>query len=309
MNTQHFRYAVEVERTGSISQAAENLYIGQPTLSKVIKDLEDTLGITIFSRTPRGTVATEKGAQFLKYAKAVLSQVEMMESLGRPEDPDRQCLSVCVPHADYILRATSAFAASLNPALGMLLRVEETGALAAVRSVREESVRLGVIRYSTAHESYFSDYLEACGLESETIWEFEPLLVMAEGSPLAQLDRISEEMLGEYVEIESGDGQVPYLSGGEGERDPRRSSEVAVSAQAERLELLGGMPAAYLWSSPVPIERLMRYGLVQRRCPASGRRNRDALIFRRGTELSRLEKKYVDRLYAAKNEVAFQLTP
>ena len=65
MNTQHFRYAVEVERTGSISQAAENLYISQPTISKVIKELEDTLGITIFQRTPRGTVATEKGAQFL----------------------------------------------------------------------------------------------------------------------------------------------------------------------------------------------------------------------------------------------------
>ena len=58
MNTQHFRYAVEVERTGSISQAAENLYISQPTISKVIKELEDTLGITIFQRTPRGTVAT-----------------------------------------------------------------------------------------------------------------------------------------------------------------------------------------------------------------------------------------------------------
>ena len=76
MNTQHFRYALEVERTGSISQAAENLFIGQPTLSKVIKELESSLGITIFARTPRGTVATEKGARFLQYAKNVLEQVE-----------------------------------------------------------------------------------------------------------------------------------------------------------------------------------------------------------------------------------------
>ena len=40
MNTQHLRYAVEVERTGSIRQAAENLYMGQPNLSKAIRELE-----------------------------------------------------------------------------------------------------------------------------------------------------------------------------------------------------------------------------------------------------------------------------
>ena len=44
MNTLHFKYAVEVERTRSISQAAENLFMAQPNLSKVIKELEDSLG-------------------------------------------------------------------------------------------------------------------------------------------------------------------------------------------------------------------------------------------------------------------------
>ena len=48
MNTLYFKYAVEVERTGSITQAADNLYMGQPNLSKAIKELEDTFGITIF---------------------------------------------------------------------------------------------------------------------------------------------------------------------------------------------------------------------------------------------------------------------
>ena len=53
MNTLHFKYAVEVERTGSISQAAENLFMAQPNLSKAIRELEDTLGITIFKRTSK----------------------------------------------------------------------------------------------------------------------------------------------------------------------------------------------------------------------------------------------------------------
>ena len=53
MNLQHLKYAVEVEKTGSITQAAENLYMGQPNLSKAIKELEGTLGVAIFKRTSR----------------------------------------------------------------------------------------------------------------------------------------------------------------------------------------------------------------------------------------------------------------
>lgn len=63
MNTLHFKYAVEVERTGSITQAADNLYMAQPNLSKAIKELEDTLGITVFKRTSRGMVPTKKGCR------------------------------------------------------------------------------------------------------------------------------------------------------------------------------------------------------------------------------------------------------
>ena len=40
MNTLHIKYAIEVERTGSISRAADNLFMGQPNLSKAIRELE-----------------------------------------------------------------------------------------------------------------------------------------------------------------------------------------------------------------------------------------------------------------------------
>lgn len=46
-NIQHLRYAVEVEKTGSISRAAENLFMGQPHLSKAIRELEEDMNITI----------------------------------------------------------------------------------------------------------------------------------------------------------------------------------------------------------------------------------------------------------------------
>ena len=43
-NIQQLRYLIEIERTRSISQAASNLYIGQPNLSRIVKDLEAGCG-------------------------------------------------------------------------------------------------------------------------------------------------------------------------------------------------------------------------------------------------------------------------
>mgnify|MGYP002574082408 CR=1 FL=1 len=54
MNIAHLKYAVEVEKTASITKAAENLFMGQPNLSRGIKELEETLGVKIFKRTSKG---------------------------------------------------------------------------------------------------------------------------------------------------------------------------------------------------------------------------------------------------------------
>ncbi|MEG2813465.1 MAG: LysR family transcriptional regulator [Oscillospiraceae bacterium] len=65
MNLLHLKYAVEVEKTASITQAATNLYMNQPHLSKAIRELEKNLKITIFNRTSKGVIQTKKGKVFL----------------------------------------------------------------------------------------------------------------------------------------------------------------------------------------------------------------------------------------------------
>ena len=54
MNTQQLQYLIEIERTRSISQAAANLYMGQPNLSRVLRDIESSIGFPIFERTRKG---------------------------------------------------------------------------------------------------------------------------------------------------------------------------------------------------------------------------------------------------------------
>ena len=85
MNLQQLKYAVEIARVGSISKAAKNLYMGQPNLSKSIKELEAELGQTLFSRTARGVQPTRAGEDFLGYARSILSQVESLSQLYRKD--------------------------------------------------------------------------------------------------------------------------------------------------------------------------------------------------------------------------------
>ena len=66
MNTSYLAYALEIERVGSITQAAQNLYMAQPNLSKALKELEKELGYPVFKRTALGVKATEEGEEFAR---------------------------------------------------------------------------------------------------------------------------------------------------------------------------------------------------------------------------------------------------
>ena len=50
MNFLHLKYLIEVEKYESISKAAQHLYINQPRLSKIIKEIEEEANIKIFER-------------------------------------------------------------------------------------------------------------------------------------------------------------------------------------------------------------------------------------------------------------------
>ena len=64
MNLSYLKYAVEVEKTGSITKAAQNFYMNQPHLSKIIRELERDLGcnggISVTSEVDKGSCFTLK---------------------------------------------------------------------------------------------------------------------------------------------------------------------------------------------------------------------------------------------------------
>ncbi len=70
------RYFVATAELGQISHAAVNLSISQSAVTAAIKELELSLGVSLFDRTPQGMDLTAAGRQFLSHAYEILAKVD-----------------------------------------------------------------------------------------------------------------------------------------------------------------------------------------------------------------------------------------
>ena len=147
MNIHQLRCAVTVARLGSQTRAAEELYMSQPNLSKALKDLEQTCGFRIFTRTGTGMAPTRRGEEFLEHARAVLEKLDLMDAIYQGQDRRSANLSVAVCGAGYLTRALCAFLDETNPAEGLEINMREGRVEEVVRAVLDREAEIGVIRY------------------------------------------------------------------------------------------------------------------------------------------------------------------
>ena len=78
MTLQQLRYLVMVAECGSITEAAEQLFIAQPSLTSAIRSIEEEMGVTAFSRSNKGVEVTRDGEVLLSYARQILEQSDLM---------------------------------------------------------------------------------------------------------------------------------------------------------------------------------------------------------------------------------------
>ena len=76
MLLRHLRYLLAVADHGGFTRAAEALHVSQPTLSQQIRQLEETLGVSLFDRTSRTVKPTDAGAAYIECARRVLVELE-----------------------------------------------------------------------------------------------------------------------------------------------------------------------------------------------------------------------------------------
>lgn len=81
MDLKQLQYFVVCAQTGSFSDAAKVLYSTQPSVSKVVKALEDALGMQLFERLPRGIRLTVQGQKVYRYACRITNEIDALENM------------------------------------------------------------------------------------------------------------------------------------------------------------------------------------------------------------------------------------
>ncbi len=148
MELRHLRYFITVAELGSISRAADKLYMAQPPLSAQIRQLEDEVGAALFVRVPRGVRLTAAGQSFLEDARAILARAQQAAVRARESQAGlratwRLGLMPSTTHTVLpgLLRRVAA--------AGLAIRIEAREMLPSsrqLRALRNDELDLGFLR-------------------------------------------------------------------------------------------------------------------------------------------------------------------
>lgn len=304
MNTTYLNYALEIERVGSISQAAQNLYMAQPNLSKAIRELEKELGFTIFKRTAKGVRPTEAGTEFLYHARQIMEQVGAVERISQRIGTDKLKYKISIPRGSYIVDGFTSFLSELELEKGMEVTINETNALGTISNVADRGYNLGIIRYQMLDETHYLTMLKNNHLTYETIWEFEYVLVMSKNHPLANKETITPEDLSEYTKITHGDIELPHVRRIKHEAEMTPRNVIYVYERGSQFDLLTNVPTTYMWVSPIPQKLLDKLQLVQRICRAEDNLYKDVMIFREDYHITEYDRLFQKKIYESKVDVS-----
>lgn len=277
MNLQQMRCVLEVSRVGSVTRAAQNLYISQPNLSRTIKELEKELGVPLFRRGAQGMEPTVQAAQFLRYAQSIIQQMDELESIYQHQEEGLR-LSIVGPHSGYITRGLAAFLNRQNQHTALEVQYHEMEASDAMDAVSRGQVQLAILRYQRIYDEHFKELFAKAGLASRTLMQFRPCVLMASPHPLEQYKSLRYQQLCSYTHVLRGETQVPGETARSALAPQQGGGRIHVYDRASMYEVLRGVRGSYAWSNPLPEAECKRHGLIQRSCPDAGM-NRDVVLW------------------------------
>lgn len=185
---QQLQYFIEVAAEGSISAAADMLYVAQPTMSAAMKDLENRVGRALLTRSARGVTLTSDGSEFLGYARQIVEQAELLEQryLGRP--PSRRLLGVSTQHYSF---AVDAFVRMVkgSSAAEYEFSLRETRTWDIIEDVRTLRSELGILFRNDFNRNVIDKLLRDSGLAFHPLFVAEPHIFVSRRNALASRER------------------------------------------------------------------------------------------------------------------------
>lgn len=213
MTLQQLKYVVTVAEKGTISEAAKELFISQPSLTNAIKELENEMQITIFHRTNKGIIVSNQGDEFLAYARQVLEQSNLLEEKFLNVKKQSPRFSVSTQHYSF---AVNAFVDVIREFGGDQydFTLRETQTYEIIEDVSRLKSEIGILYTSSKNEEVIIKLIKQNGLVFEELFVAKPHVFISSKHPLAQNDVITLEELEAYpyLSFEQGDYNAFYFS-------------------------------------------------------------------------------------------------
>lgn len=212
MTLQQLHQVITIAESKSMNEAAKKLFVSQPNLSSVVKELEEEAGVTIFVRSNRGIVITPEGEEFLGYAKQVVEQYRLLEKRYMDGEVKKK-FSVSMQHYSFAVKAFVEMVKSV----GMEeyeFAIHETQTNQVIENVRSMKSELGVLFLSEFNESVLQKLFKENGLIFEELFSCDTYVYMWREHPLAKQSMISMKQLEDYpcLAFEQGKNNSFYFS-------------------------------------------------------------------------------------------------
>ena len=206
MTIQQIYYAIVISEMGSLNKAAEQLYISQPSLTSAVKELEKSVGITIFNRTGRGVTLTNDGREFLMYARQLYSQYEQLQQRYARSETVKKKFSISTQHYSFAVKAFVEMAKQFDTRQYEFSIMEERTreVIADVSTARSE---IGILYLSDFNRQAVTKLLRMNELEFHPLINCLAYVYLWMGHPLAGQKSICFADLQDYpcLQFDQGD--------------------------------------------------------------------------------------------------------
>ena len=200
MTLQQLRYIIEIAQSGSISLAAQRLFITQPSLSKSVADLEKEMGITIFYRGSRGVMLSPDGVKFLAYARQVVEQADLLEQQYKFGTPVRRVFALSAQHYAVVASAFIDLVREYREdQYEFTLRESRTYDI--IEDVRTQRSELGILFLSHFNREVLLRIIRDAELEFVPLFTARPHIFVSTDHPLARRSSVTLDELRSYPRL------------------------------------------------------------------------------------------------------------
>lgn len=197
MTLQQLRYLIAIAEYGSINAAAQNLYASQSNLSTAIKELEQELGITIFTRSNRGVTLTNDGTELLGYARQVVEQADMLEDRYANKGSSHLRLAVSTQHYAFSVQAfVNVVEACEGDDYEFIMRESTTAEI--IDDVRAFRSEVGVLYTDSFNRRVLEKAFDDANVVFTPLFEADVHVFVGEHHPLAGRALLEPEDLEPY---------------------------------------------------------------------------------------------------------------